>query len=134
MMEFLYEKEFEVRDYELDLQGIVNNAVYHNYFEHARHSFIKTRGVDFADLHNRGIDAVVMKMETEYKAPLKSGDKFVCRLNISQEGMLKIIFHQHLYRLPDNKLMTSAKVTVVCVNSNGRPVEPSELKEKLGLE
>jgi acyl-CoA thioesterase FadM len=48
--------------------------------------------------------------------------------------MLKIIFHQHLFRLPDNKLMTSAKVTVVCVNRNGRPVEPSELKEKLGLE
>ena len=35
-----YELAFSVRDYECDLQGIVNNAVYQNYYEHPRHQLL----------------------------------------------------------------------------------------------
>ena len=38
-MEKVFELKMSVRDYECDLQGIVNNAVYQNYLEHARHQF-----------------------------------------------------------------------------------------------
>jgi acyl-CoA thioester hydrolase len=34
-----FKLEFEVRDYEYDLSGVVNNAVYQNYLEHARHMY-----------------------------------------------------------------------------------------------
>ena len=55
-MEKRFELEMEVRDYECDIQGIVNNANYLHYMEHTRHKFIKTIGLDFAGLHERGID------------------------------------------------------------------------------
>ena len=32
-MEYIFEYEFEVRDYECDVQGIVNNANYQHYME-----------------------------------------------------------------------------------------------------
>ena len=120
MKNYRFELELTVRDYECDLQGIVNNAVYQNYLEHTRHQFIKTAGLDFAKLHEEGIDAVVYRVEIDYKLSLKSGDKFVSKLNYEKDGLLKIIFFQDIYRKSDNKLMIKAKVTVVNLK-NGRP-------------
>ena len=120
MKDYKFQLELTVRDYECDLQGIVNNAVYQNYLEHTRHEFIKTAGLDFAKLHEEGIDAVVYRVEIDYKLSLKSGDKFISKLNYEKDGLLKIIFFQDIYRKSDNKLMIKAKVTVVNLK-NGRP-------------
>jgi len=119
-----YELEFKVRDYECDLQGIVNNSNYLRYFEHTRHEFIKNKlNLDFADLHSQGIDLVVYRVEIDYKLSLKSGDIFVSKLKTGKEGLLKTIFFQEIYRKKDNKLASKAKTTVVTVK-NGRPVRP----------
>ena len=80
MEKYIFEYPFEVRDYECDMQGIVNNAVYLNYLEHTRHRFLLQAGCDFASLHPQGIDPVVKRMEIDYKQSLRSGDKFVSKL------------------------------------------------------
>ena len=46
MREYQFTLKFEVRDYECDLQGIVNNAVYQHYLEHTRHVYLKQNEVD----------------------------------------------------------------------------------------
>ena len=48
----MYKLEFSVRDYECDLQGVINNSVYLNYLEHICHEFLKTKDIDFAEMHN----------------------------------------------------------------------------------
>ena len=53
-MNYIYELEMKVRDYECDLQGIVNNANYQHYLEHTRHEFLTSVGVSFAALHEQG--------------------------------------------------------------------------------
>ena len=70
-MEYIFENRDRVRDYECDLQGIVNNANYQHYFEHSRHLYIISRGVTFDELHERGIDVVVARYEAAYKVPLR---------------------------------------------------------------
>lgn len=78
-MEYIFDLTLKVRDYECDLQGIVNNANYQHYTEHTRHEFLRSEGISFADLHNRGIDAVVARLQMAFKTPLRSGDEFVSR-------------------------------------------------------
>ena len=108
---YIFEEYFKVRDYELDLQGVVNNSVYQNYLEHTRHEFFKAIGLDFAALHYEGIDAFVAKVEIRYRHPLRSGDKFVCRLNVEKKGKLQYVFYQDIFRLPDEKLIVEGIVT-----------------------
>ena len=110
--------EMKVRDYECDLQGIVNNANYQHYMEHCRHELLEKLGVNFGKLHEDGIDAMVAKITIEYKLPLRSGDKFVVGVNLERKGP-KIIFYQDIYRFSDGKLCTKGIVETICVE-NGR--------------
>jgi acyl-CoA thioester hydrolase len=129
VQQYDYELEFKVRDYECDLQGVVNNSVYQNYLEHTRHEFMKTIGLDFADLYNRGILAVVARVELAYKTSLRSGDKFVSRLRVEHEGV-KYIFYQDIFRLPDEKFCLKGIVTTTSI-VDGRLAIAPEIKEAL---
>lgn len=109
-----FETRMEVRDYECDIEGIVNNAEYLHYLEHTRHQFLKHCGLSFAEMHRKGVDAVVARMTLQYKAPLRCDDEFVSRLRIEKEGV-RYVFHQDIIRACDNKLSLRAKVELVCL-------------------
>jgi len=113
---YIYELEFKVRDYECDIQGIVNNSVYQNYLEHTRHEYLLENNVSFDRLHQQGVDAVVARIEMAFKTPLRSGDSFISKLNVTKEG-IKYVFHQTIFRKEDDKVCLKAKVeTVVIIN------------------
>ena len=65
MEKYIFELKMKVRDYECDLQGIVNNANYQHYIEHTRHEFLSSVGVSFAQLHQQGNQAFDKKMVIE---------------------------------------------------------------------
>ena len=117
-MKYVHELILKVRDYECDLQGIVNNANYQHYLEHARHEFLLQAGISFAQLHQEGTDAVVARLNMQFKTPLTSQDEYVCRLNIKKDG-IKYVFLQDIFRLPDEKLCVRAQVDTVCI-TNGK--------------
>ena len=117
-----------VRDYECDMQGIVNNAVYQNYLEHARHEFLLSKGLDFAELTSRGVIVVVIRAELDYKQPLRSGDSFVVSVATRQVSRLKLTFDQQIRKQPGGELMLEAQITATSLNARNRPYFPEELK------
>jgi acyl-CoA thioester hydrolase len=128
----LFHLDFEVRDYECDLQGIVNNAVYQNYLEHARHVFLKSRGIDFAALSRSGVDLVVVRVELDYLAPLRSGDRFQVRLTTERVSRLRFAFLQDIYRHGDDRHILRARVVGTALNQSGRPFVPEEIERLWG--
>lgn len=122
-MEYVFETEMMVRDYECDIQGIVNNAVYQNYLEHCRHEFLHEVGLNFTELHDEGIDAVVTKVELNYKFPLMPRDVFVVKLGMHKQGRIRFVFDQAISRKSDGKLILEGQVTGV-LTRNGRPIQP----------
>lgn len=126
---FDFELELQVRDYECDIQGIVNNAVYQNYLEHCRHKFLNSIGLDFIQLHADGIDGVVVRAELDYKFPLLPGDVFYVRLKVKKQGRLRILFDQQIVRKTDDKIMVNARITTV-LTKNKRPVSSDIFENK----
>jgi len=124
--------EMAVRDYECDLQGVVNNAVYQNYLEHARHEYLKSIGIDFAALAAQKINLVVVRVEIDYKASLTSGDRFVVETKPEKLSPVRIGFHQEIYRLPERKLAIKALITGTALTERGRPQMLKELEGRLG--
>lgn len=100
----------EVRDYELDCEQIVNNANYLHYMEHTRHKFCQDAGLSFIEMHNRGIDAVVRKIEIEYKTSLRGGESFLSCLRLERKGP-RFIFHQEIMK-PNGESVAEGTVTV----------------------
>ncbi len=131
MRKYQFRLDFQVRDYECDLQGVVNNAVYQNYLEHCRHEFIKSLGLDFAEITARGLNLVVIKAELEYKRSLRSGDRFWVGLILEPISRLRYRFRQDIYLQPDNQLVLKAWITGTGVNANGRPELPQEIRALL---
>lgn len=127
-MNYIYELKMKVRDYECDLQGIVNNANYQHYLEHTRHEFLLSTGVSFAKLHEQGVDPVVARISMAFKTPLKSGDEFISKLYMKKEG-IKYVFYQDIFRASDDKVCLKGVVETVCV-VNGR-LSGSELFDTL---
>jgi acyl-CoA thioester hydrolase len=118
MKRYDFELELKVRDYECDLQGVVNNSNYQRYMEHTRHEYMESLGENFGQLHENGIDAFVSKVEIRYKHSLRSGDKFLSCVNVKREG-IKLVFLQDIYRCSDNILAASGRIETVIVE-NGK--------------
>lgn len=127
MKDYLFKLDLKVRDYECDMQGIVNNAIYQNYLEHCRHEFLQAKGIDFNRLTQEKIFLVVVRAELDYKTPLRGNDLFWIGLNLERISPLRFAFLQDIFRFPDQRLILSARTIGAALNKKGRPFLPPEL-------
>lgn len=127
---YFFSLEIAVRDYELDSEGIVNNAIYLHYLEHTRHAFVKQEGIPFGSLTSEGLVPVVRRMTIDYYTPLRSGDVMLSKLWIEREGA-RFIFHQDIFKQGSGERVVSAAVTIVCMEKNGRINRGDDLAARL---
>ena len=127
---YFFTLEIAVRDYELDSEGIVNNAIYLHYLEHTRHAFVKQEGLSFGSLTSEGLVPVVRRMTIDYRTPLRSGDVMLSRLWVKRQGP-RFIFYQDIYKKGSGELVVSAAVTIVCMDRDGHINRGDDLAARL---
>lgn len=122
-------ERYKVRDYECDLQGVVNNSVYQNYLEHARHEYLHSIGINFAEFAKIGIYLVVVRAELDYRSPLRPGDEFFVSTRMVRESRVRFAFFQDIIRDADKKTILTGKVIGTALNQRGRPQIPDVLND-----
>ena len=123
-----FEITMEVRDHELDRFGVVNNAVYQNYLEHARHAFLASRGISLTHLLEEKFRPVITRIDLEYLLPLQSGDSFSVQLWLTRLTRVKFQFFQQIQKIPSMQSTTRAHVIGTFLGPNDRPVMPEKMK------
>lgn len=116
----------KVRDYEVDSEGIVNNACYLNYLEHTRHEFCDGAGLSFREMRAKGMSPVVSHIDITYRTPLGLGAEFTSMLTLRRRGP-RFIFEQWIVDA-QGRSVVNAEVTIVNL-INGRPTRGEELAE-----
>jgi acyl-CoA thioester hydrolase len=129
----VHECPMEVCDYECDMADGVNNSVYFNYLEHARHSMLKQYGIDFAELVRQKVGLVIARAEIDFVKSLVSGDTFYVRTSVSRVSKLRFEFSQEIINKRDDSLVLKAKITGVPINAEGKPRLTPELEKLVAV-
>ena len=125
---------FNVRSYECDTYGHVNNAVYLNYLEFARMQALEDRGFTLPVMQKNGYLVVVKKIEIEYHYPLFPNEEVVVKTFSESAKNSSGVFKQQVLRDKDEKLSAEAIITWVFINLQGRPIPiPPEVREAFGI-
>lgn len=130
-MSKIYRTTIEVRGYELDSYGHVNNAVYITYLEHARWKMLEEEGITLQRLGEWKRWPVIASIEAKYLKPSFMGQKLEVETRIVEHRRVGFGIEQRIFH--DGSLVFDAKVGVVIVNEKGRPTEvPAEVERLWG--
>lgn len=123
---------FPIRVYyeDTDLAGIVYYANYLKFIERGRSEWLRDVGVDQLAMKRDGLVFAVRRLEADYLSPARFEDLLMVQSTIHEHTPARIVIDQQVLR--DGVVLFVARVTLVCVAQNGRPVRiPADVTRRL---
>ena len=125
---------FECRVYyeDTDLAGIVYYANYLKFIERARSEWVRTLGLDQAQLKaETGVVFAVRYLTADYLSPAKFDDVLTITTQVLKTSGARMALDQRVLR--SGVLLFDARVTLVAIGANGAPAGlPKALRAALG--
>ena len=115
----LFRTSVTVRFGDVDHAGIVYYPRFFVYFHEAFERFFDENGHPYQPLlDDRRLGFPTVHIETDYKAPIKYGDKLDIEFSVDHVGTKSGVFRYVGYRHRDGREAVVAKITSACVDMN----------------
>ncbi len=119
--------QIRVRYQETDNMGVVYYANYFIWLEVARTEYLRSAGVSYRHLEEKGMYLMVAEARCQYKAPARYDDVVRIQTWIPKVKNSSLEFAHKLYI--GDKLIASAESVHVFTNKSGKPVRiPKEIR------
>ena len=129
---FHHRTQVKVRNYEIDWQGIVHNAIYVHYFEIGRIEYLNQIGakVDMNTVNHES-KVVLARNEVDYRTPARYGDTINVYSRISTIKNSSFIFEGILERDPTDEILAENVAVHVWLNhkTNAPMSVPDEFRK-----
>ena len=107
--ELVVEKELEIRFSEVDMMGVVWHGNYPLYLEDAREAFGAEFGLSYALYIRENVFVPIVKMDVDYKRPVRFGMRPVIRIEYVPTDAAKVIFDYKLYDKESGDVFLTAR-------------------------
>jgi acyl-CoA thioester hydrolase len=112
--------EFRVRYGETDRMGVVYHAEYLVWCEMGRTEFIRSRGMSYAEMEQRGIPLAVAEATVRYHAPARYDDRVRVTTTLVKLGSRGLTFDYRISHADSGQRFASASTTLVALDDEGR--------------
>lgn len=116
---------------ETDAMGVVYYANYLHWFEMARSTYIRERGISYTKIEEKNVFLPVTKAECRYFQPARFDDLVYIRAAISQWGRASFIFDYEVVSEDRARVLTIGQTGHACVNELGKPVRVPDWLKKM---
>lgn len=124
----IHETQIRVRYQETDNMGVVYYANYFIWLEVARTEYLRSAGVSYRHLEERGMYLMVASASCQYKAPARYDDVVRMQTWIPKIKNSSLDFAHKLYI--GDRLIATAESVHVFTNKIGKPIRiPKEIRE-----
>lgn len=136
--ELVVEKELEIRFSEVDMMGVVWHGNYPLYLEDAREAFGAEFGLSYALYIKENVFVPIVKMNVDYKRPVRFGMRPVIRIEYVPTDAAKLIFDYKLYDRESGDVFLTARTVQVFMDRDYKlmwfsPDFYTQWKQQMGL-
>lgn len=114
-----YEVQIRVRYKETDQMGVMHHSNYVNYYEVARTELLRSRGVSYKEMEQRGVMLPVREVSLSFISPAYYDDLLTVKTRVYEKPGVKLRFDHEIYN-EAGVLLNTGSVTLVFVDAATR--------------
>jgi acyl-CoA thioester hydrolase len=98
--------------------GVVWHGNYIKYFEDGREAFGNLYEINYQDFYSRGFMIPIVKINCDYKKPLKYGDTAVIETRFVNSDAAKLLYDYVIYRNDTDEVVATGSSVQVFLNTD----------------